>query len=149
MNTFITIKTIRLMKLGPSNYLSHSVRAKTKCCRSCDHFGRHIPSSHAAERGSCSLSKRTVGIFFSPSRQDGYIHRYTGTTHTHTHYIYIYIYTHTHIIYIYIYEYTYGHTYINKRVFANGKGDWGSIPCRVIPKTQKNGTWYLFAKHSV
>ena len=23
------------------------------------------------------------------------------------------------------------------RVFANGRGDWGSIPGRVIPKTQK------------
>ena len=23
------------------------------------------------------------------------------------------------------------------RVFANGREDWGSIPCRVIPKTQK------------
>ena len=23
------------------------------------------------------------------------------------------------------------------RVFANGPGDWNSIPCRVIPKTQK------------
>ena len=27
------------------------------------------------------------------------------------------------------------------RVFANGPGDWGSIPGRVIPKTQKNGTY--------
>ena len=26
------------------------------------------------------------------------------------------------------------------RVFTNGPGDWGSIPGRVIPKTQKNGT---------
>ena len=26
------------------------------------------------------------------------------------------------------------------RVFANGPGDLGSIPGRVIPKTQKNGT---------
>ena len=26
------------------------------------------------------------------------------------------------------------------RVFTNGLGDWGSIPRRVIPKTQK---WYL------
>ena len=26
------------------------------------------------------------------------------------------------------------------RVFANGLGDWGSIPGRVIPKTRKNGT---------
>ena len=26
------------------------------------------------------------------------------------------------------------------RMFANGQGDWGSIPDRVIPKTQK---WYL------
>ena len=26
------------------------------------------------------------------------------------------------------------------RVFTNGQGDWGSIPGRVIPKTQK---WYL------
>ena len=30
------------------------------------------------------------------------------------------------------------------RVFANGPGDLGSIPGRVIPKT-KNGTWYLLA----
>ena len=27
------------------------------------------------------------------------------------------------------------------RMFANGPEDWGSIPGRVIPKTQKNGTW--------
>ena len=27
------------------------------------------------------------------------------------------------------------------RVFANDAGDRGSIPGRVIPKTQKNGTW--------
>ena len=31
------------------------------------------------------------------------------------------------------------------RVFANGPGDRGSIPRRVIPKTQKNGTGYLLA----
>ena len=31
------------------------------------------------------------------------------------------------------------------RVFANGPGDLGSIPVRVIPKTQKNGTWCLLA----
>ena len=31
------------------------------------------------------------------------------------------------------------------RVFANGPGDLGSIPDRVIPKTLKNGTWYLLA----
>ena len=30
------------------------------------------------------------------------------------------------------------------RVFANGLGDWDSIPSWVIPKTQKNGTWYHF-----
>ena len=29
------------------------------------------------------------------------------------------------------------------RVFANGPEDLGSIPGWVIPKTQKNGTWYL------
>ena len=43
--------------------------------------------------------------------------------------------THTHI-------HTYIHTYIHTiglgvRVFANGPGDLGSIPGRVIPKTQK------------
>ena len=27
--------------------------------------------------------------------------------------------------------------YKMSRVFANGPGDWGSIPCRVTPKTQK------------
>ena len=26
------------------------------------------------------------------------------------------------------------------RMFANVRGDQGSIPCRDIPKTQKNGT---------
>ena len=31
------------------------------------------------------------------------------------------------------------------RVFANNPGDLGSIPGRVIPKTLKNGTWYLLA----
>ena len=34
------------------------------------------------------------------------------------------------------------------RVFANRLGDWGSILGRVIPKTQKNGTWCHLAKHS-
>ena len=31
------------------------------------------------------------------------------------------------------------------KVFANGPGDLSSIPGRVIPKTLKNGTWYLLA----
>ena len=30
---------------------------------------------------------------------------------------------------------------LKSRMFANGPGDRGSIPGRVIPKTQKNGTW--------
>ena len=30
-------------------------------------------------------------------------------------------------------------------MFANDLGDLGSIPGRVIPKTLKNGTWYLLA----
>ena len=31
------------------------------------------------------------------------------------------------------------------RVFANGRWDLDSIPGRVIPKTLKNGTWYLLS----
>ena len=31
------------------------------------------------------------------------------------------------------------------RVFASGPGDLGSIPGWVLPKTQKIGTWCLFA----
>ena len=31
------------------------------------------------------------------------------------------------------------------RVFANGPGDLGSIPSRVIKKVFKNVTWYLLA----
>ena len=31
------------------------------------------------------------------------------------------------------------------RVFANGLEDRSTIPCRVIPKTQKNGTWCRLA----
>ena len=31
------------------------------------------------------------------------------------------------------------------REFANGQGDRGSIPDRVIPKDSKNGTWYRLA----
>ena len=31
------------------------------------------------------------------------------------------------------------------RVFANGPGDCSSIPGWVIPKTQKNATWYCLA----
>ena len=49
--------------------------------------------------------------------------------------LYIYIY-----IYIYIYLYIYIYIYIYRPigiVFANGPRDWGSIPGRVIPKTQK------------
>ena len=50
-------------------------------------------------------------------------------------------------LYIYIYMYIYVHTHTHThtrpdiglavRVFANGPGDLGSIPGRVIPKTQK------------
>ena len=55
-------------------------------------------------------------------------------------YIYIYIYIYAYI-YIYIYA-KYLHAYIYAfgpavRVFANGPGDLGSIPGRVIPKTLK------------
>ena len=32
-----------------------------------------------------------------------------------------------------------------RRVFANGPGDLGSFPGRVIPKDFKNGTWYSLA----
>ena len=46
--------------------------------------------------------------------------------------MYIYIY-----IYVYIYVYIYIYIYICIRVFANGPGDLGSIPGRVIPKTLK------------
>ena len=38
-----------------------------------------------------------------------------------------------HINYIFLYG-------LMSRVFANGPGDLGSIPGRVISKTQKNGT---------
>ena len=65
----------------------------------------------------------------------------------HIYYIYIYIYYeyYTYILYIYMYTtyiYTmYIHLYpdigLEVRVFANGPGDLGSIPGRVIPKTQK------------
>ena len=45
-------------------------------------------------------------------------------------YIYIYIAAHTHLMLI-------GYQTTGVRVFANGPGDLGSIPSRVIPKTQK------------
>ena len=38
--------------------------------------------------------------------------------------------------YVYVYNWTTG---LMSRVFTNGLGDRGSIPGRVIPKTQKNG----------
>ena len=43
---------------------------------------------------------------------------------------------------IYLYLYTYMYVYyqaigLMSRLFANGLGDWDSIPGRVIPKTQK------------
>ena len=49
-------------------------------------------------------------------------------------YMYIYIYT-----YIYVYIYLYIHIYVGRkgRVFANSPEDLGSIPGRVLPKTQK------------
>ena len=52
-------------------------------------------------------------------------------------YVHVYVY-----IYIYIYIYIYNHyecIYSMSGVFANGPGCRGSIPGRVIPKTQKNG----------
>ena len=41
------------------------------------------------------------------------------------------------LIYIYIYIYIDWATGLMSRVYANGQGDWGSLPGRVIPKTQK------------
>ena len=38
-----------------------------------------------------------------------------------------------------IYLHTIG---LKSRVFTNVPEDQGSIPSQVIPKTQKNGTWY-------
>ena len=69
-----------------------------------------------------------------------YIHKYTIYMYIHTN---IYTYIHKYTIYMYIYTNIY--TYIHKqpdiglavRVFANGPEDLGSIPGRVIPKTQK------------
>ena len=55
-------------------------------------------------------------------------------------YIYVYLYIYIYIyIYIYVYIYVYLYIYIGPavRVFANGTGDLGSIPGRVIPKTLK------------
>ena len=54
-------------------------------------------------------------------------------------YIYIYIYPYIYIyIYICIYIYTlYQPIGLGGKVFTNGLGDRGSIPGRVIPKTQK------------
>ena len=51
---------------------------------------------------------------------------------------YIYIYIYLYIVYIYI-VHIYIYLYIGPavRVFANGQGDLGSIPGRVIPKTLK------------
>ena len=65
----------------------------------------------------------------------GYIYLYIQT---HT-YIYLYLFIHA---YIYIFIQTYIYIYLpdiglGVRVFANGPGDLGSIPGRVIPKTQK------------
>ena len=34
--------------------------------------------------------------------------------------------------------YTHWAISLMSRVFTNGQGDWGSKPCRVIPKTQKH-----------
>ena len=51
--------------------------------------------------------------------------------------------SHTLSLYLYIYRYIFIRNQIKKstgltsRVFANGLGDRGSIPGRVIPKTQK------------
>ena len=81
---------------------------------------------------------------------------YTARFYYHSNFIYIYIYTHTHThththtngdsnvtykeLYIWTVKY---YIYIlpdiglGVRVFANGPGDLGSIPGRVIPKTQK------------
>ena len=34
-------------------------------------------------------------------------------------------------------------------VFTNGLRDWVSIPGRVIPKTEENGTWYRLVYYKV
>ena len=48
--------------------------------------------------------------------------------------IYISYISYTNVNYIYILDCTIG---LMSRVFANGPVDWGSIPGRVIPNTQK------------
>ena len=63
-------------------------------------------------------------------------------THTHTHYIYIYIYIKTHCYEIEDYLVNFNGQVIwliglVGRVFANGPGDRGSVPGRVISKTLK------------
>ena len=59
---------------------------------------------------------------------------------------------HHEYIYINIYEYEYIYECIYNRliglvgsVFSNCPGDRGSILGRIIPKTFKNGTWYVLA----
>ena len=41
------------------------------------------------------------------------------------------------VMVIMVFDYTYGSHWPMSRVFANGPGDQGSIPGRVIPKTKK------------
>ena len=50
--------------------------------------------------------------------------------------VYVYTYIHTYV-YIYIYIYIVPDIGLAVRVFVNGPGDLGSVPGRVIPKTQK------------
>ena len=49
------------------------------------------------------------------------------------------------IIHSFILSFKFPFIFLISRVFANGPGDWDSIPGRVIPKTQKSGTWCRLA----
>ena len=48
-------------------------------------------------------------------------------------------------VYLYVFMFIIRLIGLVGRVFVNGLGDLGSIPGHVIPKTKKNGTWYLLA----
>ena len=86
-------------------------------------------------------------IFTLSGRPLKFVDKFTHThTHTHTYiYIYVYIYTQsrTHFSPLLIISIGSNSSWRRKiiglgvRVFANGPGDLGSIPGRVIPKTQK------------
>ena len=111
-----------LIGSGLSNHQSSPIRAKVKCCKSHDLFGCQVKDCSATRIPSLSITGHHPGL--TSSLIEGVLTplQWCSRRILHPHL--------TGRIADKIFC-------LAVRVFANGPGDLGSIPGRVIPKTQK------------